>query len=49
MDRVDPEFYRQSQRLNVSEETRLKATRDEAAEWVARTKEGSCEMPTSPF
>ncbi|KAF8510860.1 ubiquitin elongating factor core-domain-containing protein [Gautieria morchelliformis] len=41
MDRVDPEFYRRSQRLDVSEETRLKATSDEAAQWVASSQEAS--------
>jgi len=34
LDRIDPEFYRRLQRLDASDETRLKATSDEAAKWV---------------
>lgn len=42
MERIDPEFYRRSQRLDVSDETRLKATSDEAAKWVASAEVASC-------
>ncbi|KIJ54955.1 hypothetical protein M422DRAFT_153298 [Sphaerobolus stellatus SS14] len=41
LDRIDPEFYRRSRRVDVSEETRLKATSDEATEWVDSAAEGS--------
>ncbi|KAH0586206.1 hypothetical protein H2248_007462 [Termitomyces sp. 'cryptogamus'] len=33
MDRIDPLFYAQSSCINLKEETRIKATSDEAVEW----------------
>ncbi|KAG6909123.1 hypothetical protein DXG01_001875 [Tephrocybe rancida] len=33
MDRIDPLFYAQSSRIDLKEETRIKATSDEASEW----------------
>ncbi|KAF8517435.1 ubiquitin elongating factor core-domain-containing protein [Hysterangium stoloniferum] len=34
LNRIDPDYYRRSQRLDISDETRLKATSDDAAKWV---------------
>lgn len=33
MDRIDPLYYVHSSRINVKEETRIKATTDEAQQW----------------
>jgi len=33
VDRIDPLFYAQSSRLKLGEETRIKATNEEAAKW----------------
>jgi hypothetical protein len=35
MDRVDPQYYARSTRLDIKEETRINATSDEAAKWVS--------------
>ncbi|KAF8579833.1 hypothetical protein K439DRAFT_1522775 [Ramaria rubella] len=45
LDRIDPEFYRRSQRLDVSDETRLKATSDEATTWVQQATQPSTSAP----
>lgn len=41
MDRIDSEYYRHSSRLNVKDETRLKATSEEVAKWAEGAS--SCE------
>ena len=33
MDRIDPLYYVHSARINVKEETRIKATTEEAQQW----------------
>jgi ubiquitin conjugation factor E4 B len=33
MDRIDPLFYAQSSRIDLKEETRIKATSEEANKW----------------
>ena len=34
IDRIDPQYFAHSSRIDVKEETRIKATSDEASEWV---------------
>ena len=41
MDRIDPLFYAQSSRIDLSDETRIKATSEEAAQWEEENKSGS--------
>ncbi|KAH7922937.1 hypothetical protein BV22DRAFT_1036932 [Leucogyrophana mollusca] len=38
IDRIDPLYYSVSSRVDLKEETRIKATSDEAAEWVEQNK-----------
>lgn len=38
MDRIDPLFYARSSRIDLKEETRIKATSDEAAAWVEQNQ-----------
>lgn len=38
MDRIDPCYYAKSNRINLAEETRIKATSNEATEWVNENK-----------
>ena len=33
MDRIDPLYYAHSARINIKEETRIKATTEEAQQW----------------
>lgn len=33
MDRIDPLYYAHSTRINIKEETRIKATTEEAQQW----------------
>ena len=33
MDRIDPLYYVHSSRINIKEETRIKATTEEAQQW----------------
>lgn len=35
MDRIDPLYFVHSSRINLKDETRIKATSEEAAEWEA--------------
>lgn len=44
MDRIDPLFYAQSSRINLGEETRIKATSEEATKWEEENKSpnGTC-------
>jgi hypothetical protein len=35
MDRIDPLFYARSNRIDLKDETRIKATSEEASEWAA--------------
>ncbi|KAG6820711.1 hypothetical protein H0H93_012764 [Arthromyces matolae] len=45
MDRIDPLFYARSPRIDLREETRIKATSDEAAEWERAHKEPNAPEP----
>ncbi|KAG6900051.1 hypothetical protein C0993_003682 [Termitomyces sp. T159_Od127] len=45
MDRIDPIFYAQSSRINLKEETRIKATSDEAAEWERAHRNSTAPEP----
>ena len=38
MDRIDPLYYAHSSRINVKEETRIKATTEEAQQWEEEHK-----------
>ncbi|KIM56094.1 hypothetical protein SCLCIDRAFT_133427 [Scleroderma citrinum Foug A] len=38
MDRIDPLYFAVSNRIDIKEETRIKATSDEAAKWVEENK-----------
>ncbi|KAG2051581.1 hypothetical protein BDR06DRAFT_938883 [Suillus hirtellus] len=38
MDRIDPYYFSVSARIDLKEETRIKATSDEAAQWVEESK-----------
>ena len=40
IDRIDPLYYANSSRVDVKEETRIKATSDEAAQWAEENKTG---------
>ena len=43
MDRIDRYYFSVSTRINLKEETRIKATSDEAAQWVEDSKsKGKC-------
>ncbi|KAJ6508731.1 ubiquitin elongating factor core-domain-containing protein [Mycena sanguinolenta] len=43
MDRIDPLFYARSKRINLDDETRIKATSEEAAKWAEEQQD-----PTAP-
>ncbi|KAG6816241.1 hypothetical protein H0H87_007478 [Tephrocybe sp. NHM501043] len=45
MDRIDPFFYARSSRIDLKEETRIKATSDEAAEWENANKNPAAPEP----
>jgi ubiquitin conjugation factor E4 B len=45
MDRIDPLFYTRSTRIDLKEETRIKATSEEAAKW---TDEQQIDTATPP-
>jgi ubiquitin conjugation factor E4 B len=38
MDRIDPLYYAHSSRIDLKEETRIKATSEEASEWEKQNK-----------
>lgn len=38
MDRIDPLYFAVSNRIDVSEETRIKATSEEAGQWAEANK-----------
>jgi len=40
MDRIDPLYFAVSNRIDVSEETRIKATSEEAGQWAEANKGG---------
>ncbi|KAG8745833.1 hypothetical protein FRC10_006860 [Ceratobasidium sp. 414] len=40
IDRIDPKYFAMSSRVNLAEETRLKATQEEASAWEKRVTEG---------
>lgn len=37
--RIDPLFYARSSRINIKDETRIKATSEEASEWEEKQKD----------
>jgi ubiquitin conjugation factor E4 B len=39
MDRIDPLYFAHSTRLDMKEETRIKATSDEATEWARQMQQ----------
>ncbi|KAJ3503365.1 hypothetical protein NLJ89_g8468 [Agrocybe chaxingu] len=45
MDRIDPLFYAQSSRIDLKEETRIKATSEEAQEWEEKNKNPNAPPP----
>ncbi|KAG6890617.1 hypothetical protein C0995_006593 [Termitomyces sp. Mi166 len=49
MDRIDPLFYARSPRIDLKEETRIKATSDEAAEWERAQRNSGDAAPEPNF
>ncbi|KAJ7250831.1 ubiquitin elongating factor core-domain-containing protein [Mycena haematopus] len=45
MDRIDPLFYARSNRINLEDETRIKATSEEAAKWVEEQQDANAPPP----
>ncbi|KAF9454682.1 hypothetical protein P691DRAFT_804031 [Macrolepiota fuliginosa MF-IS2] len=45
MDRIDPLFYIHSNRVDITEETRIKATSEEAAEWAETNNKPGAPAP----
>lgn len=45
IDKIDPLYYKVSQRINVAEETKMSATQTESDEYYARPADG-CEFFT---
>lgn len=45
MDRIDPLFYTRSSRINLKDETRIKATSEEASEWEEKQRDPSALPP----
>ncbi|KIL63235.1 hypothetical protein M378DRAFT_79950 [Amanita muscaria Koide BX008] len=45
MDRVDPLFFANSSRINIKEETRIKATSEEATQWEDEHRNPSAQAP----
>ncbi|KAF8139503.1 ubiquitin elongating factor core-domain-containing protein [Mycena galopus ATCC 62051] len=45
MDRIDPLFYARSNRINLEDETRIKATSEEAARWVQEQQDPNAPPP----
>jgi ubiquitin conjugation factor E4 B len=41
MDRIDPLFYARSNRIDLKDETRIKATSEEASEWAAAQQDSN--------
>jgi ubiquitin conjugation factor E4 B len=41
MDRIDPLYYARSSRISLKDETRIKATSEEASEWEEKQKDPS--------
>jgi ubiquitin conjugation factor E4 B len=39
MERIDPLYYARSSRISLKDETRIKATSEEASEWEAQQKD----------
>jgi ubiquitin conjugation factor E4 B len=48
MDRVDPLFYINSDRIDLGDETRIKATSEEAAEWAKSNRDPNGEVSICP-
>jgi ubiquitin conjugation factor E4 B len=40
IDKVDPEYFRTSKRVNVTDETKIKATKEEADDYYSSAMEG---------
>ncbi|TFK40817.1 ubiquitin elongating factor core-domain-containing protein [Crucibulum laeve] len=45
MDKIDPLFYAHSDRIDINDETRIKATSEEASQWVEQNKEPNAAPP----
>ncbi|KAF8895484.1 ubiquitin conjugation factor E4 [Infundibulicybe gibba] len=45
LDRIDPLFYVRSSRVDLSDETRIKATSEEASTWVEQNKDPNAPAP----
>ncbi|KAJ7761518.1 ubiquitin conjugation factor E4 [Mycena maculata] len=45
MDRIDPLFYARSNRINLKDETRIKATSEEASAWVEAQQDPNAPAP----
>ncbi|KAF8645185.1 hypothetical protein AX16_008012 [Volvariella volvacea WC 439] len=45
MDRIDPDFFNNSDRINATEETRIKATSEEAAQYAEQRKDPNAPPP----
>ena len=45
MDRIDPAYYAHSSRIDLTEETRVNATNDEAEEWRKQNEATSGQYP----
>ncbi|KAF7365176.1 U-box domain-containing protein [Mycena venus] len=45
MDRIDPLFYARSNRIDLKDETRIKATSEEAAKWAEEQQDPSAPAP----
>jgi ubiquitin conjugation factor E4 B len=41
MNRIDPLYFARSSRINLKDETRIKATSEEASEWEENQKDPS--------
>lgn len=47
MNRIDPLFYANTTRMDLSDETRIKATSEEVNEWVEQNKSPNGELVIS--
>ena len=48
IDRIDPLYFAHSSRIDVKEETRIKATSDEASDWANENESPGGEFPALP-
>lgn len=49
IDRIDAKYFAMSDRVKLGDETRLKATAEEAAAWEKRVTEGGGKLPLEPY